>query len=160
MVVDVGFQQWVNQRWQIISDAAATKLYFHQLIVLQQFGLELSVKPGWIQIETGAPGLLLMFCLLLFLLLQTLQMGIRHFSGLFMLLCIGVGGALLTLAGEHGFYQLVLPHIRRRQNLKYWLHTSQVRPTMPVHIFTSCRMSRWSLDHSDLRSEWHHNHDG
>ncbi|KAF3834678.1 hypothetical protein F7725_027236 [Dissostichus mawsoni] len=26
---------------------------------------------------------------------------------------------------EHGFYQLVLPHIRRRQNLKYWLHTSQ-----------------------------------
>ncbi|KAE8294731.1 Glutamate receptor ionotropic, NMDA 3A [Larimichthys crocea] len=56
---------------------------------------------------------------------ETLQMGIRHFSGLFLLLCIGVGGALLTLAGEHGFYQLVLPHIRRRQNLKYWLHTSQ-----------------------------------
>lgn len=44
------------------------------------------------------------------------------------MLCIGVGGALLTLAGEHGFYQLVLPHIRRRQNLKYWLHTSQVKP--------------------------------
>lgn len=59
---------------------------------------------------------------------QTLQMGIGHFSGLFLLLCIGVGGALLTLAGEHGFYQLVLPHIRRHQNLKYWLHTSQVRP--------------------------------
>ncbi|XP_073333389.1 glutamate receptor ionotropic, NMDA 3B [Pagrus major] len=56
---------------------------------------------------------------------ETLQMGISHFSGLFLLLCIGVGGALLTLAGEHGFYQLVLPHIRRRQNLKYWLHTSQ-----------------------------------
>nr|XP_046248262.1 glutamate receptor ionotropic, NMDA 3B isoform X2 [Scatophagus argus] len=56
---------------------------------------------------------------------ETLQMGISHFSGLFVLLCIGVGGALLTLAGEHGFYQLVLPHIRRRQNLKYWLHTSQ-----------------------------------
>lgn len=54
-------------------------------------------------------------------------MGISHFSGLFVLLCVGVGGALLTLAGEHGFYQLVLPHIRRRQNLKYWLHTSQVR---------------------------------
>uniref|UniRef100_A0A8C2X3Z6 Glutamate receptor n=1 Tax=Cyclopterus lumpus TaxID=8103 RepID=A0A8C2X3Z6_CYCLU len=60
---------------------------------------------------------------------ETLQMGISHFSGLFMLLCVGVGGALLTLAGEHGFYQLVLPHIRRRQNLKYWLHTSQVRPS-------------------------------
>ncbi|XP_075901314.1 glutamate receptor ionotropic, NMDA 3B isoform X2 [Nelusetta ayraudi] len=56
---------------------------------------------------------------------ETLQMGIGHFSGLFLLLCIGVGGALLTLAGEHGFYQLVLPHIRRHQNLKYWLHTSQ-----------------------------------
>uniref|UniRef100_A0A4W6FVM9 Glutamate receptor n=1 Tax=Lates calcarifer TaxID=8187 RepID=A0A4W6FVM9_LATCA len=56
---------------------------------------------------------------------ETLQMGISHFSGLFVLLCFGVGGALLTLAGEHGFYRLVLPHIRRRQNLKYWLHTSQ-----------------------------------
>ncbi|KAI9514501.1 hypothetical protein NQZ68_032902 [Dissostichus eleginoides] len=56
---------------------------------------------------------------------ETLQMGISHFSGLFLMLCVGVGGALLTLAGEHGFYQLVLPHIRRRQNLKYWLHTSQ-----------------------------------
>ncbi|XP_023194921.1 glutamate receptor ionotropic, NMDA 3B [Xiphophorus maculatus] len=56
---------------------------------------------------------------------ETLQMGISHFSGLFVLLCVGVGGALLTLAGEHGFYRLVLPHIRRRQNLKYWLHTSQ-----------------------------------
>lgn len=57
---------------------------------------------------------------------QTLQMGIRHFSGLFVLLCVGVTGALLTLAGEHAFYHLVLPHIRRRQKFKYWLHTSQV----------------------------------
>ncbi|XP_061594928.1 LOW QUALITY PROTEIN: glutamate receptor ionotropic, NMDA 3B [Cololabis saira] len=56
---------------------------------------------------------------------ETLQMGVHHFSGLFILLCFGVGGALLTLAGEHGFYRLVLPHIRRRQKLKYWLHTSQ-----------------------------------
>uniref|UniRef100_A0A3P8S1E8 Glutamate receptor n=1 Tax=Amphiprion percula TaxID=161767 RepID=A0A3P8S1E8_AMPPE len=54
-----------------------------------------------------------------------IEMGISHFSGLFVLLCVGVAGALLTLAGEHGFYRLVLPHIRRRQNLKYWLHTSQ-----------------------------------
>lgn len=54
-------------------------------------------------------------------------MGIRHFSGLFVLLCVGVTGALLTLAGEHAFYRLVLPHIRRRQKFKYWLHTSQVR---------------------------------
>lgn len=57
---------------------------------------------------------------------QTLQMGIRHFSGLFLLLCVGVTGALLTLAGEHAFYRLVLPHIRRKQKFKYWLHTSQV----------------------------------
>ncbi|XP_062412391.1 glutamate receptor ionotropic, NMDA 3B [Sardina pilchardus] len=56
---------------------------------------------------------------------ETLQMGIRHFSGLFVLLCVGVSGALLTLAGEHAFYRLVLPHIRRRQKFKYWLHTSQ-----------------------------------
>lgn len=61
-----------------------------------------------------------------FLSTQTLQMGIRHFSGLFVLLCVGVTGALLTLAGEHAFYRLVLPHIRRRQKFKYWLHTSQV----------------------------------
>ncbi|XP_031430128.1 glutamate receptor ionotropic, NMDA 3A [Clupea harengus] len=56
---------------------------------------------------------------------ETLQMGIRHFSGLFVLLCVGVAGALLTLAGEHAFYRLVLPRIRRRQKFKYWLHTSQ-----------------------------------
>ncbi|XP_041647279.1 glutamate receptor ionotropic, NMDA 3B-like [Cheilinus undulatus] len=60
-----------------------------------------------------------------FAMTETLQMGIGHFSGLFVLLCAGVGGALLTLACEHAFYKLVLPHIRRRQNLKYWLHTSQ-----------------------------------
>lgn len=58
--------------------------------------------------------------------LQTLQMGIQHFSGLFVLLCIGVGGALLTLAGEHTFYHLVIPRLRRTQSLQYWLHTSQV----------------------------------
>lgn len=57
---------------------------------------------------------------------QTLQMGIQHFSGLFVLLCIGVGGALLTLAGEHTFYHLVIPRLRRTQSLQYWLHTSQV----------------------------------
>ncbi|XP_063056441.1 glutamate receptor ionotropic, NMDA 3B [Engraulis encrasicolus] len=56
---------------------------------------------------------------------ETLQMGIRHFSGLFVLLCVGVTGALLTLAAEHAFYRLVVPHIRRKQKYKYWLHTSQ-----------------------------------
>lgn len=57
---------------------------------------------------------------------QTLQMGIQHFSGLFVLLCMGVGGALLTLAGEHTFYHLVIPRLRRANTLQYWLHTSQV----------------------------------
>uniref|UniRef100_A0A3Q4B9P0 Glutamate receptor n=1 Tax=Mola mola TaxID=94237 RepID=A0A3Q4B9P0_MOLML len=57
---------------------------------------------------------------------ETLQMGIQHFSGLFVLLCMGVGGALLTLAGEHTFYHLVIPRLRRAQTLQYWLHTSQV----------------------------------
>ncbi|KAM6960673.1 LOW QUALITY PROTEIN: glutamate receptor ionotropic, NMDA 3B-like [Aplochiton taeniatus] len=56
---------------------------------------------------------------------ETLQMGIQHFSGLFVLLCVGVGGALLTLAGEHTFYHLVLPRLRRTNTLMYWLHTSQ-----------------------------------
>ncbi len=53
-------------------------------------------------------------------------MGIQHFSGLFVLLCMGVGGALLTLAGEHTFYHLVIPRLRRTHTLQYWLHTSQV----------------------------------
>lgn len=53
-------------------------------------------------------------------------MGIQHFSGLFVLLCMGVGGALLTLAGEHTFYHLVVPRLRRSNTLQYWLHTSQV----------------------------------
>ncbi|XP_067335110.1 glutamate receptor ionotropic, NMDA 3B isoform X2 [Channa argus] len=56
---------------------------------------------------------------------ETLQMGIQHFSGLFVLLCMGVGGALLTLAGEHTFYHLVIPRLRRANTLQYWLHTSQ-----------------------------------
>ncbi|XP_053700660.1 glutamate receptor ionotropic, NMDA 3B [Synchiropus splendidus] len=56
---------------------------------------------------------------------ETLQMGIQHFSGLFVLLCMGVGGALLTLAGEHTFYHLIIPRLRRRHTLQYWMHTSQ-----------------------------------
>uniref|UniRef100_A0A667ZJ30 Glutamate receptor n=1 Tax=Myripristis murdjan TaxID=586833 RepID=A0A667ZJ30_9TELE len=85
---------------------------------------------------------------------ETLQMGIGHFSGLFVLLCFGVGGALLTLAGEHGFYRLVLPHIRRRQNLKYWLHTSQyVRcsmPRVPGCSTTSGQISQYGFQHAAL----------
>ncbi|XP_061457822.1 glutamate receptor ionotropic, NMDA 3B [Rhineura floridana] len=56
---------------------------------------------------------------------ETLQMGIYHFSGLFVLLCIGLSGSLLTSVGEHIFYCLVLPRIRRKKKFNYWLHTSQ-----------------------------------
>ncbi|XP_012584885.1 PREDICTED: glutamate receptor ionotropic, NMDA 3B [Condylura cristata] len=56
---------------------------------------------------------------------ETLQMGISHFSGLFVLLCLGLGSALLSSLGEHIFYRLVLPRIRRGHRLQYWLHTSQ-----------------------------------
>ncbi|XP_040276345.1 glutamate receptor ionotropic, NMDA 3B [Bufo bufo] len=56
---------------------------------------------------------------------ETLQMGIYHFSGLFVLLCIGVCGSLLTSLGERIVYYLILPRIRRRHRFKYWLHTSQ-----------------------------------
>lgn len=78
---------------------------------------------------------------------QTLQMGVYHFSGLFVLLCLGLGSALLTSLGEHVFYRLVLPRIRRGNKLQYWLHTSQVRKqdkvgrgsrqprTPPKHLF-------------------------
>ncbi|XP_062452131.1 glutamate receptor ionotropic, NMDA 3B [Rhea pennata] len=56
---------------------------------------------------------------------ETLQMGIYHFSGLFVLLCIGLCGSLLTSLGEHIFYRLILPHIKRKKKFNYWLHTSQ-----------------------------------
>uniref|UniRef100_A0A8C2Z4P9 Glutamate receptor n=1 Tax=Cyclopterus lumpus TaxID=8103 RepID=A0A8C2Z4P9_CYCLU len=67
---------------------------------------------------------------------ETLQMGIQHFSGLFVLLCMGVGGALLTLAGEHTFYHLVIPRLRRTHTLQYWLHTSQVSECALSHTHT------------------------
>ncbi|ELW68427.1 Glutamate [NMDA] receptor subunit 3A [Tupaia chinensis] len=56
---------------------------------------------------------------------RTLQMGIKHFSGLFVLLCIGFGLSILTTIGEHIVYRLLLPRIKNRSKLQYWLHTSQ-----------------------------------
>lgn len=52
-------------------------------------------------------------------------MSIYHFSGLFVLLCLGLGSALLSSLGEHAFFRLALPRIRRGSRLQYWLHTSQ-----------------------------------
>lgn len=60
------------------------------------------------------------------LLPQTLQMGIKHFSGLFVLLCAGLGLSILTAIGEHIVYRLLLPRIKNKSRLQYWLHTSQV----------------------------------
>uniref|UniRef100_G1QK76 Glutamate receptor n=1 Tax=Nomascus leucogenys TaxID=61853 RepID=G1QK76_NOMLE len=66
---------------------------------------------------------------------ETLQMSIYHFSGLFVLLCLGLGSALLSSLGEHAFFRLALPRIRKGSRLQYWLHTSQVgtgrAPTAP-----------------------------
>ncbi|EHA98537.1 Glutamate [NMDA] receptor subunit 3A [Heterocephalus glaber] len=55
----------------------------------------------------------------------TLQMGIKHFSGLFVLLCIGFGLSILTTIGEHIVYRLLLPRIKNKSKRQYWLHTSQ-----------------------------------
>ncbi|KAM5300388.1 glutamate receptor ionotropic, NMDA 3A [Ctenodactylus gundi] len=56
---------------------------------------------------------------------ETLQMGIKHFSGLFVLLCIGFGLSILTTIGEHIVHRLLLPRIKNKSKLQYWLHTSQ-----------------------------------
>ncbi|KAG7477176.1 hypothetical protein MATL_G00091220, partial [Megalops atlanticus] len=56
---------------------------------------------------------------------ETLQMGIKHFSGLFVMLCVGVALSLLTTLAEHIVYRLVIPRIKKKPHFKYWLHTSQ-----------------------------------
>ncbi|KAG9354063.1 hypothetical protein JZ751_012187, partial [Albula glossodonta] len=56
---------------------------------------------------------------------ETLQMGIKHFSGLFVMLCVGVALSLLTTIAEHIVYRLVIPRIKKKPQFKYWLHTSQ-----------------------------------
>lgn len=68
-------------------------------------------------------------------------MGIYHFSGLFLLLCIGLCGSLLTSLCEHVFYRLILPCIKRKKKFNYWLHTSQVRAAgapapLPLHCLS------------------------
>lgn len=78
-------------------------------------------------------------------------MGIQHFSGLFVLLCMGVGGALLTLAGEHTFYHLVLPRLRRTNTLRYWLHTSQVSERMQTLLLLQQISCLYSTDPSTVK---------
>ncbi|KAF4081849.1 hypothetical protein AMELA_G00145130 [Ameiurus melas] len=54
---------------------------------------------------------------------ETLQMGIKHFSGLFVMLCIGVALSLLTTIAEHVVHRWVIPKMQNKP--QYWLHTSQ-----------------------------------
>uniref|UniRef100_A0A3Q3N429 Glutamate receptor n=1 Tax=Labrus bergylta TaxID=56723 RepID=A0A3Q3N429_9LABR len=61
---------------------------------------------------------------------ETLQMGIKHFSGLFVMLCVGVALSLLTTIAEHIVYKLVIPRVKEPR-FKYWLHTSQDLPPPP-----------------------------
>lgn len=90
-------------------------------------------------------------------------MGIQHFSGLFVLLCMGVGGALLTLAGEHTFYHLVIPRLRRTHTLQYWLHTSQVSKYcvcggMDTYTHTlshTCKVCNVHITHMCTRKDTH-----
>ncbi|XP_055729581.1 glutamate receptor ionotropic, NMDA 3A-like [Salvelinus fontinalis] len=55
---------------------------------------------------------------------ETLQMGIKHFSGLFLMLCVGLVLSLLTTLAEHIIYRFVIPRVKDPK-FKYWLHTSQ-----------------------------------
>ncbi|XP_066507115.1 glutamate receptor ionotropic, NMDA 3A [Hoplias malabaricus] len=56
---------------------------------------------------------------------ETLQMGIKHFSGLFVMLCVGVALSLLTTIAEHIVHRWVIPRMQNKPQYKYWLHTSQ-----------------------------------
>ncbi|KAF4107914.1 hypothetical protein G5714_010673 [Onychostoma macrolepis] len=56
---------------------------------------------------------------------ETLQMGIKHFSGLFVMLCVGVAVSLLTTLGEHIVHRWLIPRMQQSSQHKYWLHTSQ-----------------------------------
>ncbi|TRY72773.1 hypothetical protein DNTS_006267 [Danionella cerebrum] len=56
---------------------------------------------------------------------ETLQMGIKHFSGLFVMLCVGVALSLLTTLGEHIVHRWMIPRMQQSSHQKYWLHTSQ-----------------------------------
>ncbi|CAF93757.1 unnamed protein product, partial [Tetraodon nigroviridis] len=71
----------------------------------------------------------------------TLQMGIKHFSGLFVMLCVGVALSLLTTVAEHAVHKLVIPRVQEPR-FKYWLHTSQVSP-LSLAQWPVEKLSRW-----------------
>ncbi|KAL0963196.1 hypothetical protein UPYG_G00351010 [Umbra pygmaea] len=55
---------------------------------------------------------------------ETLQMGIKHFSGLFLMLCVGLVLSILTTLAEHIIHRFIIPRVKDPK-FKYWLHTSQ-----------------------------------
>jgi len=84
--------------------------------------------------------------------LQTLQMGIKHFSGLFVMLCVGVALSLLTTIAEHIIYKLVIPRVKEPR-YKYWLHTSQVcTHTLNTYIEITLQVIHW-LHHSNQEKQ-------
>ncbi|XP_026153668.1 glutamate receptor ionotropic, NMDA 3A [Mastacembelus armatus] len=70
---------------------------------------------------------------------ETLQMGIKHFSGLFVMLCVGVALSLLTTIAEHIVYKLVIPRVKEPR-FKYWLHTSQRLHRALNSVFTEDKL--------------------
>ncbi|XP_008276279.1 glutamate receptor ionotropic, NMDA 3A [Stegastes partitus] len=70
---------------------------------------------------------------------ETLQMGIKHFSGLFVMLCVGVALSLLTTIAEHIVYKLVIPRVKEPR-FKYWLHTSQRLHRALNSVFTDDKL--------------------
>ncbi|KAM9425773.1 glutamate receptor ionotropic, NMDA 3A [Pholidichthys leucotaenia] len=70
---------------------------------------------------------------------ETLQMGIKHFSGLFVMLCVGVALSLLTTIAEHIVYKLVVPRVKEPR-FKYWLHTSQRLHRALNSVFTDDKL--------------------
>ncbi|KAM9207512.1 glutamate receptor ionotropic, NMDA 3A isoform 2-T2 [Dugong dugon] len=87
-----------------------------------------------------------------FVVTETLQMGIKHFSGLFVLLCIGFGLSILTTIGEHIVYRLLLPRIKNKSKLKYWLHTSQRLHRALNTSFVEEKQRRFKTKHVEKRS--------
>ncbi|XP_015415941.1 PREDICTED: glutamate receptor ionotropic, NMDA 3A [Myotis davidii] len=83
---------------------------------------------------------------------ETLQMGIKHFSGLFVLLCAGLGLSILTAIGEHIVYRLLLPRIKNKSRLQYWLHTSQRLHRALNTSFVEEKQPRFKTKRLDKRS--------
>nr|XP_040054191.1 LOW QUALITY PROTEIN: glutamate receptor ionotropic, NMDA 3A [Gasterosteus aculeatus aculeatus] len=70
---------------------------------------------------------------------ETPQMGIKHFSGLFVMLCVGVALSLLTTLAELIVYKLVIPRVKEPR-FKYWLHTSQRLHRALNSVFTDDKL--------------------